>query len=210
VKPLLIDVYGGPSSGKSTTSLALTSLLKLYLDQYSGSSMLAEYVSEAAKDDVWESGALMLRNQARLFGEQYRRLHRLAGKVQIIVSDSPLWLCSHYGHPDLYPRDEWAGVIRAHYEDFTVLPILVKRVGRFETAGRVHDEAASTAAHTAIAAIARREYNGSLIELDADVRTPFKVIELLAQRGHIPCKSTLGVLGFWNWYSREIEEAFCG
>lgn len=203
MKPLLIDFYGGPSSGKSTTSLALTSLLKIYLDQYSGSTKRVEYVSEAAKSHVWESGTLMLGNQARLFGEQYRRLHMLADKVDIIVSDSPLWLCEHYGRRDLYPQPAWAEVIRAHYAAFQTLPILVNRVGRFETSGRVHDEAASTEAHTAIAAIARREYGDALVEMDADVRTPFRLIELLAQRGHIPPERGRSFAG---WYAREITE----
>lgn len=200
---LLIEFYGGPSSGKSTTSLALTSLLKVYLDQYSGSTMRVEYVSEAAKGLVWESGSLMLGNQARLFGEQFRRLERLRGKVDIIVSDSPLWLCEFYGRRDLYPPDAWAEVIRAHYANFEVMPILVNRVGRFETSGRVHDEGASTEAHAAIAAIARREYGDNLIEMDADVGTPFRVIRRLAEDARIPAQKR--TVHFPDWYAREVE-----
>ena len=202
-RPLLIEFFGGPASGKSTTSLALTSLLKVYLDQYSGSTMRVEYVSEAAKGLVWETGALMLGNQARLFGEQFRRLERLRGKVDIIVSDSPLWLCEFYGRRDLYPPAAWADVIRAHYANFEVLPILVNRVGRFETSGRVHDEEASTEAHDAIAAIARREYGDMLMTMDATVRTPFEIIELLATRGHVPPKQGRR---FANWYALEVSE----
>ena len=200
---LLIDIYGGPSSGKSTTSLALTSLLKLYLDQYSGSTMRVEYVSEAAQGFVWESGSLMLANQARLFGEQFRRLERLRGKVDIIVSDSPLWLCAYYGRPDLYPQPAWSEVIRAHYQHFAVLPILVNRVGRFETEGRVHDETASTEAHEAIAAIARREYGDGLMTMDADVGTPFRVIKRLAKDGRVPAQKRS--VDFTDWYAREVE-----
>ena len=203
-RPLLIEFFGGPASGKSTTSLALTSLLKVYLDQYSGSTMRVEYVSEAAKGLVWETGALMLGNQARLFGEQFRRLERLRGKVDIIVSDSPLWLCEFYGRRDLYPPAAWADVIRAHYANFEVLPILVNRVGRFETSGRVHDEASSTEAHAAIAAIARREYGGSLSEKDADVGTPFRVIARLAKDGRIPAQRCS--VHFADWYAREVEK----
>ena len=200
---LLIDFYGGPASGKSTTSLALTSLLKLYLDQYSGSMMRVEYVSEAAKGFVWESGSLMLANQARLFGEQFRRLERLRGKVDIIVSDSPLWLCAYYGRPDLYPQPAWSEVIRAHYAGFSVLPILVNRVGRFETSGRVHDEAASTEAHEAIAAIARHEYGDGLMTMDADVGTPFRVIARLAADSSMP--SQRRTAPFIECYTREVS-----
>lgn len=163
-KPLLVEFYGGPSTGKSTTALGLVALTKLYLDQYAGSTMRVEYVSEAAKDDVWASGRLMLDNQARLLGEQYHRVWRLQGKVDIIVSDSPLWLCAHYGPESLYPREAWDKVIRAHYAGFDVLPILLTRGGRFEAIGRVHDEEQSSTAHDAIADIARREYGAHLIE----------------------------------------------
>lgn len=201
---LLIEFYGGPASGKSTTSLALTSLLKVYLDQYSCSTMRVEYVSEAAKGHVWESGSLMLGNQARLFGEQFRRLERLRGKVDIIVSDSPLWLCEFYGRRDLYPPTAWAEVIRAHYRGFEVLPILVNRVGRFETSGRVHDEAASSDAHEAIAEIARREYGGRLVTMDADIGTPFRVIKQLAAEGHVPAQRLTAP--FIEWYTREVED----
>jgi hypothetical protein len=119
------------------------------------------------------------------------------------VSDSPLWLCEFYGRRDLYPPAAWAEVIRAHYRGFEVLPILVNRVGRFETSGRVHDEAASVAAHEAIAAIARREYGDALVEIDADVRTPFRVIERLADGEHIPPEMVLNP--FCRWYAREVE-----
>ena len=200
---LLIEFYGGPASGKSTTSLALTSLLKVYLDQYSGSTMRAEYVSEAAKGLVWETGALMLGNQARLFGEQFRRLERLRGKVDIIVSDSPLWLCEFYGRRDLYPQPAWAEVIRAHYANFSVLPVLVNRVGRFESKGRVHDEAESAAAHAAIASIAEREYPGGLLRMFANLRTPFCIIEHLARAGDIPVERAN--LPFAAWYAQEIS-----
>lgn len=202
--PLLIDFFGGPASGKSTTSLNLAGKLKCYLDDYAGSGMRVEYVSEAAKDEVWESGTLMLSNQARLLGEQFRRLHRLSAHVQIIVSDSPLWLCEHYGPKKWYPTPAWAEVIRAHYESFRVLPILVTRTGRFETKGRVHDEVASAEAHEAIADIARREYGPTLLEMRADLRTPFRIIEHLAATGEIPPQRS--EQDFFHWYAREVEK----
>lgn len=204
-KPLLIDLYGGPSSGKSTTSLALTALLKLYCDQYACSTLRVEYVSEAAKDHVWESGTLRLKNQARLLGEQYRRLERLREKVDIIVSDSPLWLCEFYAPKHLYPDQPWAEVIRAHYQAFAVLPILVNRVGQFQQVGRVQNEAESAAAHEAIAAIARREYSNALIETTATPRTPYQIIRHLSDRGDIPAE--LPLMPFARWYADKVMES---
>lgn len=203
MKPLLVEFYGGPASGKSATSLALVALLKLYLDQYIGSHMRVEYVSEAAKDDVWESGKLMLGNQARLLGEQFRRMDRLRSKVDIIVSDSPLWLCEYYAPKSLYPTSPWREVIRAHYAGFRVLPFLVQRTGRFEAVGRVQDEVESASAHEVIADIARREFGSGLIEMAADPRTPYRVIKLLGDRADIPAERPTP--SFAHWYAREIE-----
>jgi hypothetical protein len=88
----IINLYGGPGSGKSTTATGVFSQLKL-------KGINCEYVSEYAKDVVWEQANSLLDNQLHIFAEQFRRQFRLIGKVDYVITDSPLILsCVYFDH----------------------------------------------------------------------------------------------------------------
>ena len=87
---LLVNLFGGPGVGKSTTAAALYSQLTMR-------GYHAESVGEAAKDIVWDNCTALLGNQVLITGMQYQRLRRLVGKVDIAISDSPLILAYVYG-----------------------------------------------------------------------------------------------------------------
>jgi hypothetical protein len=55
-----------------------------------------EYVSEYAKDIVWEGTTALLDNQLHIFSEQFRRQWRLLGKVDYVITDSPILLSCIY------------------------------------------------------------------------------------------------------------------
>ena len=56
----------------------------------------AELVTEFAKDKVWEESKAVFQNQQYIFGKQYFRLTRLEGKVDVVVTDSPILLSAYY------------------------------------------------------------------------------------------------------------------
>lgn len=85
----VIALLGGPGVGKSTIATGLFSALKQQ-------KINCEYVSEYAKDIVWEGTNKLLENQIHVFSEQFRRQFRLLNKVDYIVTDSPLILNSIY------------------------------------------------------------------------------------------------------------------
>ena len=85
----VICLCGGPGVGKSTVATGLFSALKQR-------KVSCEYVSEYAKEVVWEGTHKLLENQIHIFAEQFRRQFRLLGKVDYIVTDSPLILSSVY------------------------------------------------------------------------------------------------------------------
>ena len=105
---IYVNLFAGPGAGKSTTAAGVFHKLKLF-------GVTTELVTEFAKDLVWESRTACLGNQMYVMGEQFRRLHRLDGKVEVVVTDSPILLGMIYGKmgnlklPDsFYDTMSWA------------------------------------------------------------------------------------------------------
>lgn len=82
---LVCNLYGGPGSGKSTTAAAVFSLLKQ-------DGVNCELVREFAKELVWRGDEETLHCQPYVTMKQYARMAVLDGKVDVIVTDSPLLL----------------------------------------------------------------------------------------------------------------------
>ncbi len=85
----IINFYGGPGAGKSTMALKLMGHMKDH-------RMNVEYVPEVAKSLTWEDRQKCLDDQVWVFAQQQHMLYALIGKVDFIVTDSPLLLSLHY------------------------------------------------------------------------------------------------------------------
>ncbi len=81
--PLIVNLFGGPGCGKSTTAAGVYYNLKML-------HMNVELSTEFAKELTWENRDVALDNQPYILGEQHHRLHRLDGKVDAIITDCPL------------------------------------------------------------------------------------------------------------------------
>jgi len=93
-KPIVVNLFAGPGTGKSTTATGVFSILKL-------NGVNCEYVPEFAKDLTWEERSKTLQNQIYLFGKQYHRMWRLFDQVDVIITDAPFILGLVYGIFDL-------------------------------------------------------------------------------------------------------------
>lgn len=87
---LLVNLYAGPGAGKSTGAAYIFAKLKM-------AGVDCEYVSEYAKDRVWQEDQFPLQHcQLYVTGKQCLKIYRLLGKVDVIVTDSPIAVGAMY------------------------------------------------------------------------------------------------------------------
>lgn len=130
----VINLFGGPGTGKSTGAAYIFSHLKM-------EGINCELVTEYAKDLVWQGSHHLLSDQNRLFSEQYHRLDRLKGKVEIAITDSPLLLSLICGriHNTLKPGQ--TNMITSCVGEFDNENIFLIRVKKYNPIGRSESEA---------------------------------------------------------------------
>ncbi len=129
-KPLVVNLYAGPSAGKTTAAYDLTSALKK-------KGCNVEYVSEFAKELVLEDRLEELKNQEFVTDEQFHRLDRLRNSVDIIVTDSPVLLGKVYGEKNI--SKEYSNTISNYYNSFNNYDLFVVRGEGFQKEGRIQN-----------------------------------------------------------------------
>lgn len=129
----IINLYGGPGSGKSTTMAALYVELKRR-------GHLVEMSTEWVKGPVWNGETHVLEDQLYIFAKQNRQLRRLKGKVDFVVTDAPLLLALVYSPPRQLFFQFVAEVTSVNYDN---VDVFVRRVKPYEPAGRVQTEDAA-------------------------------------------------------------------
>ncbi len=130
IPTICVNMFAGAGAGKSTCATGVFSLLKHH-------SVNAEYVSEYAKDLVWEGRLNIQRNDMDIFAEQAKRQFRLQGKVDVMITDSPLLLTSVY----LNPFDELLhAFVMREFRRYDNMNFYIKRVKPYLKIGRAETE----------------------------------------------------------------------
>lgn len=131
----IINLYGAPGSGKSTGAAYIFSRLKL-------NNVSCELVTEYAKDKVYEGTTEVFKNQVYIFGKQYFRISKLLGKVDYIITDSPLALSLMYNSQD-FISNELKALVQKVYNSMDNMNYLINRVKPYNSSGRFQDEVES-------------------------------------------------------------------
>lgn len=126
----VLNLYGGPGTGKSTTAAGVYYELKRR-------GYNVEMAREYAKDVVWEGRRHLLTDQIYIFAKQLKRITDLLGKVQLVITDSPVLFSLVYGAS--YPR-AFHILVEDERSKMENIDILLTRVKPYESAGRVHNE----------------------------------------------------------------------
>ena len=94
---IVINAFAGPGAGKTTSCLEVAEKLKKQ-------GFVTEYVQEYAKELVYDNNLIMLdghyEHQFAILNEQMKRINHLYGKVDFIVTDSPILLNNTYLNED--------------------------------------------------------------------------------------------------------------
>ena len=131
---LVISAFGGPGSGKTVACMDICQQLKKR-------GYNAEYVSEVAKDYVYDENFEMLdgtaEHQYEILQEQLKRVDRYIGKVDFVVTDSPILLNGIYNQ-QLTP--EYARILLEIHGQYNNFVFFVNRdKTQFQQEGRIHD-----------------------------------------------------------------------
>lgn len=99
MKTTIINLYGGPGVGKSTSAAYLYYIMKARGDN-------VELVREYVKDWAWEGRKFGAYDEIYFLGKQVRHESMLFGKVDYIVTDAPVFMTAYYAR--LYCSHELA------------------------------------------------------------------------------------------------------
>lgn len=166
----VINLFGGPGVGKSTTAAGLFFLMKL-----KGYSV--ELVTEYAKDLVWSHREKTFTDQLYILAKQNHRLHVLKDEVDYVITDSPLLLSNVYRSED--STKEWTAYVKRLFGSYNNRNFIINRVKEYVTGGRNENEEESDVIQTKI--INTLVGWGYRI-VDGDYKAPARILELIEQR----------------------------
>lgn len=124
---IVVNLFAGPGSGKSTTCAGVFSKLKL-------AGVNCEMALEYAKDKVWEESIKTLDNQIYVFGKQLHRMWRLKDKVDVIITDSPLPLSIYYDKSD---SAHFKNLVMEQFNSFDNYNFFIVRDSSYNPKGRL-------------------------------------------------------------------------
>lgn len=128
---LIVNLFAGPGTGKSSTAAGLFSELK-----WRGRT--TEMALEFAKDKVWEKSTAVLDNQIYIFGKQHHRIWRLREQVEVVVTDSPILLSLIYGAENT--SKQFHELVLYEHDQLRNLNVFLERLKAYDPKGRLQTE----------------------------------------------------------------------
>lgn len=131
MKTTVINLFAGPSTGKTTLATRLFSELNIS-KPFGEPSLLLEY----AKELIYQGRFDLLDDQPHVTGEQCRRLSIYIDNVDIVITDSPILLGLVYSKP--HYLEETKKIIDSISDRVENINFFIERMGKeFDPVGRI-------------------------------------------------------------------------
>jgi hypothetical protein len=130
MKTLVVNLFAGPGTGKSTCMAGIFSELKLR-------GVNCEMAPEYIKTKVWENSLDICKDQIYIFGKQLHSIRKLLGKVDVVITDSPILLSLAYSTDELI---EFDCLVIAEFKRYNSLNYFLVRHKKYNPAGRCQTE----------------------------------------------------------------------
>jgi GTPase SAR1 family protein len=124
----VINLFGRPGVGKSTVASGLFNIMKQ-------KGFNVELVTEFAKDLVWDESSKVLKDQLLVTATQNHRQFRLIGKVDYVITDSPILQgCIYNNNKNSLISNEFIKKLFDSYENVNFL--LNRKITSYSKIGR--------------------------------------------------------------------------
>lgn len=142
----VINMFGGSGIGKSTTAAGLYHQMKL-------EGLNVELVREYVKGWAWAGTKVNTYDQVYIFGKQARSEYMLYGKVDYIITDSPILLSPVYdlfynGEDAMVQDSAFRFIKKAEKNGVQHINFLLERQKPFNPEGRYETEEQAKAVDT--------------------------------------------------------------
>jgi hypothetical protein len=141
------------------------------------SKISCEYVSEVAKPMVWEERGSAIACQPYISGKQLHHVQRLIGKVDVVVTDSPLLLGCIYGR-DL-PGEFYQYLIK-QFQEMNNLNFLLKRTCDYDPKGRMQTEEESDKVHIQLEGLLQK-LNINYMTADSTIDCYIPIVNIISR-----------------------------
>lgn len=165
----VINIIGGPSTGKSTCAAELYAKMKK-------EHMNVELITEYAKQLIYDDRLNIIENdQLYILAKQNRKLKMLEHKIDYVITDSPIMLSSVYYRLNGGCGNTFTDLVKMIYQNYNNIMIDLIRNDYipFQQEGRIQNKTYASIIDTQIRNILKEEN----IEIDYTTLVDDKVVD---------------------------------
>lgn len=168
MKAKIINLFGGPGAGKSTTASGLFYELKKH-------GINVELASEWIKDKVFEGTKYPFKDELYTFAKQHKKLRQMVDKCDVIICDSPLPLAILYSKEE--PMPTFYELVMIYFNRYDNINYLIKRNHAYIPQGRIQ----STEEEAAEIADKLERFISKIVAVDFKTISSTDVVDLILE-----------------------------
>lgn len=158
---IIVNLFAGPGAGKSTSAAGIFHKLK-------SNDVDCELINEFAKEKTWEQNSEALNDQFFISASQHYKQSILNGKVDVVITDSPLLIgLFYYNEKNKIINRAFNIFIEETFKRQNNVNFFIRRKKKFNPNGRNHNEIESKSIDESIKTFLQNK-NIPFYEIDGD------------------------------------------